>query len=93
MWFAVDCVMQDVDVQTSDAGINVATVSDVMRTPAKVTSLIQAGIDRVNEKAPSEAYKVLKFEILPADFSTNSGELGPTFRLQRLVVAKKVISN
>ena len=72
------------------AGVTETSVADILRNPAKTAALVQAGLDRVNAKAASEAYKVLKFDILPADFATVTGELGPTFRLQRLIVAKKV---
>ena len=69
----------------------VSTVSDILHNPGKVLGLIEAGINKVNDKVATDTLKILKFEVLPVDFSIVGGELGPTFRLQRLVVSKKVL--
>ena len=45
-------------------------------------------IESYNKKAPSRAAKVQKFTILYRDFSLFHGELGPTLKLRRPIVAK-----
>jgi len=49
---------------------------------------IQAGIDRVNANAVSNASKIQKFILLEKDFSVSGGELGPTMKLKRHVVTE-----
>lgn len=74
-------------------GSQLTSVSEVI---AKVKSgesdpifdAIQVGIDRANQKAVSRAQTIQKWIILPRDFSIPSGELGPTLKLKRHVVAQ-----
>ncbi|XP_019954091.1 long-chain-fatty-acid--CoA ligase ACSBG2 [Paralichthys olivaceus] len=53
-----------------------------------IHTAIQEGINSVNEKATSNAQRIQKWIILDRDFSLPGGELGPTMKLKRPVVAK-----
>ncbi|KAJ8278567.1 hypothetical protein GJAV_G00088990 [Gymnothorax javanicus] len=53
-----------------------------------VHTAIQEGINRVNEKATSNAQRIQKWTVLEKDFSILGGELGPTMKLKRPVVMK-----
>ena len=70
---------------------NVATVGDFLNHPQRgmLHEGIQRGIDAANEVALSNPSKVQKFAVLPAEFSNNGGELGPTLKLKRFFVASK----
>ena len=47
---------------------------------------IQAAIDDAN-KAVSKAESIRKFRVLPVDFTEESGEMTPSLKLRRAVVA------
>jgi long-chain acyl-CoA synthetase len=51
-------------------------------------AVIQDHLDKVNEKF-ARVEQVKKFEILPHDLSQETGELTPTMKVKRNVVADK----
>eukprot|EP00310_Coccolithus_braarudii_P009914 CAMPEP_0183368162 /NCGR_PEP_ID=MMETSP0164_2-20130417/94929_1 /TAXON_ID=221442 /ORGANISM="Coccolithus pelagicus ssp braarudi, Strain PLY182g" /LENGTH=190 /DNA_ID=CAMNT_0025544211 /DNA_START=42 /DNA_END=611 /DNA_ORIENTATION=+ len=55
----------------------------------KWTAYITDGIKKANALAVSNAQKIQKFRIVPVDFSVPGGELTPTLKLKRPVVAAK----
>jgi long-chain acyl-CoA synthetase len=55
---------------------------------ADMRALIQQHIDQINEKF-ARVEQVKKFKILPADLSQEGGELTPTLKVKRNVVADK----
>jgi long-chain acyl-CoA synthetase len=55
---------------------------------AKVRALFQGTIDFVNGSEPSE-HRIKAFTLLASDFSIEGGELTPTLKVKRRVVAQK----
>jgi len=73
---------------------NIKTVEDILEGPDRVImNALQAGIDKANKKAVSNAAKVQKWTILPTDVSVPGGELGPTLKLKRFAFNKKYESS
>ncbi len=68
-------------------GIADTSIGALARHP-EVTALIQAALDDANAKY-SRAEQVKKFFILDHDFSQETGELTPTLKVKRNVVAEK----
>merc|ERR1712127_255390 len=71
-------------------GSQASTVQEVLEGPdLAVMRNIQAGIDRANKQAVSNAQRIQKWMIIPRDFSLPGGELGPTMKVKRAAVVKK----
>ncbi|XP_034036051.1 long-chain-fatty-acid--CoA ligase ACSBG2 isoform X2 [Thalassophryne amazonica] len=70
-------------------GSNATRVSEMAGGRDRVIhDAIQEGINRVNEKAISNAQRIQKWIVLDQDFSVVGGQLGPTMKLKRPVVGK-----
>jgi long-chain acyl-CoA synthetase len=57
-------------------------------TAAEIKTAVQARIDEVNQQL-ARVEQVKKFQILPRPFGIDSGELTPTLKIKRKVVAQK----
>lgn len=73
-----------------ELGLSYTKLSEVISAgpEPKVMEALQQAIVRANKQAASNAQKVQKVAVLPHDFSIPTGELGPTMKLKRNVVAK-----
>lgn len=70
-------------------GSKATKVSEIYTSKdAAMFAAIQEGINRVNDKASSNAQRIQKWCLLEKDFSIAGGELGPTMKLKRPVVLK-----
>jgi long-subunit acyl-CoA synthetase (AMP-forming) len=55
---------------------------------AEVLAEIQRGVDAVNEQV-SQAERIRRWRILPTEWTAESGELTPTLKLKRRVIAER----
>lgn len=69
-------------------GIEAKTVAEAKNHP-KLREVIQAGLNKANQKAISKAQHVQAFHLLTEDFSVDNGLLTPTLKLKRKEVVKK----
>ncbi|KAF2885767.1 hypothetical protein ILUMI_20402 [Ignelater luminosus] len=87
----LDNLTSDVQKWLQSLGCPADTVTQVLNggVDKRLLKAIQDKIDIVNEKATSNAQRIRKFAILPADFSITTGELGPTMKVRRNIVITK----
>ncbi len=78
--------MEEVEKLAAERGWP-ADPAELRRNP-EMRALIQEHIDEVNERF-ARVEQVKKFEILPHDLSQETGELTPTLKVKRNVVAEK----
>lgn len=70
-----------------EQGVEFSDYADLTRKP-QVRQAVQAAIDALNATVPSYA-TIKRFEILPKDFSQESGELTPTLKVKRKEVNRR----
>jgi long-chain acyl-CoA synthetase len=68
-----------------NAGLGDKPLAEMARNPA-VVERMRRTVDQVNEKLATYA-RLKRFAVLPADFTTESGELTPTLKVKRKVVS------
>lgn len=83
-----DKLAQDSLFVAAQIGSTAKTYSEAKKCP-KFSEYMTAGMKRANAKTTSNAQVVQKFAWLPIDFSENAGDLTPTLKLKRSVVASK----
>ncbi len=70
-----------------DNGVQFQAVADLAKAD-QIKKLVQKYIDELNAKEPSYS-SIKKFQILPADFSQETGELTPTLKVKRKFTYEK----
>jgi long-chain acyl-CoA synthetase len=76
------------EVQKLAAENGVANDPSAWPDDERLRKLIQEHVDQVNQRY-ARVEQVKKFKILPQDFSQEGGELTPTMKVKRAVVARK----
>lgn len=73
-----------------ELGLTYTKLTEVLEAgpDAKVMQALNEALARANKHSASNAQKIQKLALLPHDFSIPTGELGPTMKLKRNVVAK-----
>ncbi|KAJ8955436.1 hypothetical protein NQ318_003535 [Aromia moschata] len=87
----LDTLIPSVQEWLKRLGCPANTVTEILNggPDPRLLEALKEGIDRVNQVATSNAQKIQKLSILPADFSIPTGELGPTMKVKRRVVEQK----
>jgi len=72
------------------ARFDVKTVTDVIKNvESGIKHVIQAGIDRANQKAEKASHFIVDWDIKPIAFSLSAGEVGLTGKLNRKLIVEK----
>ena len=90
-----DNIVEEVVEFIKERGSEAQTIEDALKCP-KLKAIIEDGIKIANEKAISNAQRIIKFTILPMEFSVDQGTLTPTLKLKRKIINemfKKEIEN
>ena len=66
-------------------GSNAKTVKEAIVCP-KLKKIVQEGMDAANKKAISNAQRIVKFILIDAEFSVDTGELTPTLKMKRKII-------
>ena len=66
-----------------------ATTTDKAKTCHKWKTYLNARMSQANHKAVSHAQQIVRWTILPSDFTIKGGELTPTLKLKSSAVAAK----
>jgi len=81
--------LSGVALETSKKIGSVATTTEEVATCENWKSYFDDGMGKANKQATSRAQTVSKWALLPSDFTIPGGELTPTLKLKRSVVADK----
>eukprot|EP01113_Clastostelium_recurvatum_P049446 TRINITY_DN915_c0_g1_i3.p1 TRINITY_DN915_c0_g1~~TRINITY_DN915_c0_g1_i3.p1 ORF type:complete len:662 (+),score=269.99 TRINITY_DN915_c0_g1_i3:30-2015(+) len=81
-------LLPEVIEQFAAAGSEAKTVEEAVNDP-KVHAVLQAGLDKANRNATSNAQQIRKFIILAEDFALENDLLTPTLKLKRRNVNQK----
>ena len=79
--------MEKLQALAHDKGIQVGSAQELVRRP-EVRALVWEQVDRVN-KGMASFEQIKKIALLPEPFSLGSGELTPTLKVKRRVVAER----
>nr|CAH7763094.1 unnamed protein product [Callosobruchus chinensis] len=85
-----DTLLPTVQKWLDSLGCPAKTVTEVNKAQdPKLLAALKEGVDKANKQATSNAQRIQKLALLPADFSLPTGELGPTMKVKRRVVEQK----
>lgn len=84
-----DNLLPSAQAYLKSLGLEITKADELVKDmPEVLRNAIQTGINNANKKAVSNAARVQKWKLLPLEFTTAGGELGPTQKLRRPHVMK-----